>query len=310
MSEKYLGLPIFNVERFKKYVELLKEFGERTSLSKTWMRKLAVKELIVEKIITHRFDKNRIKAVELGSRGTTAWQHDKDSWTDLWDDDVPFVTSQMEEAEILGLITYWVMDFQHCARRRLSETETPEFLHELYPHIVLESWSEQIMRVVFHQFHPKPQREALMSNGDIMDDEPLVPDLSSLRERFKGRCTETLHQSAAVKSITKRLDKVHTPMNFNSTTNYSNAVCVQGEDFRIFHSSAYQPQESSENPQFSPNPMDLRVSHSSAIEKQSESKGPQSATAQSQGHQANPQLSHRDLVAKYANQGGGVRSCI
>jgi hypothetical protein len=28
-----------------------------------------------------------------------------------------------------------------------------------------------------------------MSDGDVMEDEPLVPDLSSLRERFKGRCT-------------------------------------------------------------------------------------------------------------------------
>ena len=73
---------------------------------------------------------------------------------------------------------------------------------------------------------------------------------------------------------------------------------------------AHTVTNASENPQLSPNPMDLRVSHSSAIEKQSESKGPQGATAQSQGRQANPQLSHRDLVAKYANKGGGVRCPI
>jgi hypothetical protein len=61
MSEKYPGLPIFNVEHFKKYVKSPEEFGERTSLPETQMRKPAAKEFIVEKIITHRFDKNGIK---------------------------------------------------------------------------------------------------------------------------------------------------------------------------------------------------------------------------------------------------------
>jgi hypothetical protein len=132
---------------------------------------------------------------------------------DLWDDDIPFVSSIYEVAarydrflqlkidpycrprlplsvttEISGPIEYWVIDFQHWTRRRLSDEETPKGLHELYHHIVLESRSLQTIRVIFHRFHPKPRREALMDHGEIMDDEPIVPDLS-VRERFKGRCT-------------------------------------------------------------------------------------------------------------------------
>ncbi|KAJ7924008.1 hypothetical protein B0H13DRAFT_1602066 [Mycena leptocephala] len=139
--------------------------------------------------------------------------NDRNELEDLWRDDVPFVSSIFEEAarydrflqlkidpycrarhllpvmtEISGSIEYWVVDFQHWARRRLSDEETPEALHQLYHHIVLESRSQQITRVVFHRFHPKPGREALMSDGELMEDEPLRPDLSALRERFKGRC--------------------------------------------------------------------------------------------------------------------------
>jgi hypothetical protein len=55
MSEKYPGLPIFNVEHFKKYVNSPEEFGERTTLPETWMKKPEAKEFIVEKIIAHRF---------------------------------------------------------------------------------------------------------------------------------------------------------------------------------------------------------------------------------------------------------------
>jgi hypothetical protein len=142
------------------------------------------------------------------------WLHggDRNELEDLWADDIPFVSSIYEIAarydrflqlkidpycrprnplpkttEISGAIEYWVMDFQHWTRRRLSDEETPEGLHELYHHIVLESRSQQVTRVVFHRFLPKPRREALTDQGEIMDDEPLIPDLSTIRERFKGR---------------------------------------------------------------------------------------------------------------------------
>jgi hypothetical protein len=38
-----------------------------------------------------------------------------------------------------------------------------------------------------------------------------------------------MHQSAAVKSNTKELDEVYTPIYPNPTTNNFNAVCVFGE---------------------------------------------------------------------------------
>jgi hypothetical protein len=63
MSEKYPGLPIFNVEHFKKYVESPEEFGERTTLPETRLKKPAAKEFTVERIISHRFDRNGIKSL-------------------------------------------------------------------------------------------------------------------------------------------------------------------------------------------------------------------------------------------------------
>jgi hypothetical protein len=50
-------LPIFNVEHFKKYVESPQEFGERSTLPETRLKKPAKPEFVVEKIIGHRFEK-------------------------------------------------------------------------------------------------------------------------------------------------------------------------------------------------------------------------------------------------------------
>jgi hypothetical protein len=60
MSEKYPGLPIFNVEHFKKYVESPEEFGERATLPETRFKKPDKPEFIVEKIIAHEFDKKGV----------------------------------------------------------------------------------------------------------------------------------------------------------------------------------------------------------------------------------------------------------
>jgi hypothetical protein len=57
MSNRYPGLPIFNVEHFKKYVESPEVLGERTKLPETRFKKEEKTEFVVEKIIAHRFDR-------------------------------------------------------------------------------------------------------------------------------------------------------------------------------------------------------------------------------------------------------------
>jgi hypothetical protein len=57
MSEKYPGLPIFNVQHFKKYVESPKDMGERSVLPETRVKKPEATEFVVQKILAHKFDK-------------------------------------------------------------------------------------------------------------------------------------------------------------------------------------------------------------------------------------------------------------
>jgi hypothetical protein len=57
MSNKYPGLPIFNVDHFKKYVESLEEFRERSVLPETRMKKAEKEEFTVEKILKHKYEK-------------------------------------------------------------------------------------------------------------------------------------------------------------------------------------------------------------------------------------------------------------
>jgi hypothetical protein len=93
----------------------------------------------------------------------------------MWEDDVPFIDTIFDMAarydrflqlkldpyscprlplpamsEISGPIEFWIIDFQHWARRRLSNDETADSLHELYHHLVVESHSQQLTRVIFH----------------------------------------------------------------------------------------------------------------------------------------------------------------
>ncbi|KAJ7906577.1 hypothetical protein B0H13DRAFT_2333313 [Mycena leptocephala] len=137
----------------------------------------------------------------------------------LWEDELPMVDSNFDAAarydrflqlkidpyawlhlplpvasEISGVIEHWVVDFQHWARRRLADDEKVEDLHEYYNHIVVESKSTQTTRVIFHRFHPKPRREFLYDDDEIMADPTAVPDLSAIRERFKGRCAPSYGQ--------------------------------------------------------------------------------------------------------------------
>jgi hypothetical protein len=61
MSNRYPGLPIFNLQHFKKYEESPTELGDRTKLPKTRLKKPEKEEFVVEKIIAHKFDKKSQK---------------------------------------------------------------------------------------------------------------------------------------------------------------------------------------------------------------------------------------------------------
>ncbi|KAJ7070297.1 hypothetical protein B0H15DRAFT_957753 [Mycena belliarum] len=89
---------------------------------------------------------------------------------------------------ISGDVLYYVIDFQHWARRLLSEDEDASVMGKLYHHIVVEGVSEKVTRVIFQRFHCKPRDEVLNSDSSIMEEDLPEPDLAAIRERFKGRC--------------------------------------------------------------------------------------------------------------------------
>jgi hypothetical protein len=57
LSEKYPGLPIFNIDHFKKYEESPADFPDRTVMPETRPHKPEAPEYVVEKIIAHKYDK-------------------------------------------------------------------------------------------------------------------------------------------------------------------------------------------------------------------------------------------------------------
>ena len=61
MSNLYPGLPVFNYQHLKKYVETPQEFGKRKTLPETRTRKLAEEEYEVEKIIAERHTKKGLE---------------------------------------------------------------------------------------------------------------------------------------------------------------------------------------------------------------------------------------------------------
>ncbi|KAJ7982892.1 hypothetical protein DFH06DRAFT_1318364 [Mycena polygramma] len=152
--------------------------------------------------------------LDLGTMSQWLGLRDSNELEGMWEDDVPMALSARGEADRYdryfqlkldpysrsrdplpvvnrfdeGKIIYYVMDFQGWARRQLVADERAEDLHEFYHHIVVESPSDRTTRVIFHRFHRKPLREAIEMNGDLGMDSGIEPDLSALRERFKGRC--------------------------------------------------------------------------------------------------------------------------
>lgn len=57
MGDNYPGSPVFNVDHLKKYSPSPKEFGDRTILPATRLRKPASEEYDVESIVGHKRDK-------------------------------------------------------------------------------------------------------------------------------------------------------------------------------------------------------------------------------------------------------------
>ncbi|KAJ7738531.1 hypothetical protein DFH07DRAFT_779034 [Mycena maculata] len=130
----------------------------------------------------------------------------------LWSNELPDVASHMElanrydkylqlkigpfswprlpipmENEISGSIKYWVIDAQHWGRRYLEPDEAWVDLDCLYHHIVVEDRPARMMRVIFHRFHLKPTGTSLEEDSSITSTSFFEPNISVIRERFKGR---------------------------------------------------------------------------------------------------------------------------
>jgi hypothetical protein len=60
MSEKYPGLPIFNIDHFKRYEESPADFPDRSVMPETRAHKPEAPEYVVEKIVGHKFNKKGV----------------------------------------------------------------------------------------------------------------------------------------------------------------------------------------------------------------------------------------------------------
>ncbi|KAJ7672050.1 hypothetical protein B0H14DRAFT_2657203 [Mycena olivaceomarginata] len=86
-----------------------------------------------------------------------------------------------------GTMEPWVIDFQHWKWWLLGGEETVAAGHELYHHVVTQSCSQRVMKIIFQRFMPQPKKE-LTNENEIHVDPREGPDLEELREHFKGRC--------------------------------------------------------------------------------------------------------------------------
>ncbi|KAJ7200247.1 hypothetical protein B0H12DRAFT_1244467 [Mycena haematopus] len=91
-------------------------------------------------------------------------------------------------SDMSGRVEYFIIDFQGWKRRLLGKDEDADQLHEFYHHIVVESRSEQVTRVIFHRFHRKAAKEELTFHNELALDSREPADLSLTRERYKARC--------------------------------------------------------------------------------------------------------------------------
>ncbi|KAK7040507.1 hypothetical protein R3P38DRAFT_2512889 [Favolaschia claudopus] len=86
-----------------------------------------------------------------------------------------------------GSLDETVIDGQGWKRRGLAEDESIEEMHQHYHHVVVERKSTKTTIIIFQRFHPKPKKEEMTRDRDIVMDSRPPPDEEILRERFKSR---------------------------------------------------------------------------------------------------------------------------
>ncbi|KAK7007321.1 hypothetical protein R3P38DRAFT_3212303 [Favolaschia claudopus] len=93
-----------------------------------------------------------------------------------------------------GELAFAMIDRQGWRRRGLAFDESPEELHKLYHHVVVQSKSKRKTTVIFQRFHPKPRKEILTADMDVeMEDFPRLNE-QVVRERFKCLCAPSYGQ--------------------------------------------------------------------------------------------------------------------
>ncbi|KAK7030581.1 hypothetical protein R3P38DRAFT_3188280 [Favolaschia claudopus] len=87
-----------------------------------------------------------------------------------------------------GELQVTMIDRQGWKRRLLAFDETPEELHLLYHHIVVQSKSKRRTTVIFQRYHAKPRRETLNAESDVEMEDLASADSDAIGERFKSSC--------------------------------------------------------------------------------------------------------------------------
>ncbi|KAJ7080895.1 hypothetical protein B0H15DRAFT_803823 [Mycena belliarum] len=119
----------------------------------------------------------------------------------LWGDEIPLVRNELEITARYDRFLQLKIDpysrprKPYWARRPVSDDEDGGLLERLYHHVVVESRAEEVTRVIFQRFHPRPRNEVLNQDDTVMDEDLPEPDLSAIRERYKGRCAPRIGQT-------------------------------------------------------------------------------------------------------------------
>ncbi|KAK7053879.1 hypothetical protein R3P38DRAFT_3171218 [Favolaschia claudopus] len=159
------------------------------------------------------------RLARLDPRLIEEWYREKETneVKDLWVEDIPMQFAPFDHAthydEFLQLkidpycrprnplptpgddgdLDFNMIDRQGWKRRPLAFDESPEDLHRLYHHVVVQSRSRRCTTVIFQRFHPKPHREILTASGDVeMEEVRRWEEESVIHERFKCLCAPKL----------------------------------------------------------------------------------------------------------------------
>ncbi|KAF8146728.1 hypothetical protein K438DRAFT_1627228 [Mycena galopus ATCC 62051] len=131
--------------------------------------------------------------------------------TELWEDEIPLIEGELSTAnrydkylqlkidpyargnpsvptmsDVSGEIEYFVIDGQHWQRRPLGKSDDWVLLAKLYHHVVTESRNREKTNVIFQRFHRRVPAETLNRFGEFERENIPEPDISAIRERFKG----------------------------------------------------------------------------------------------------------------------------